>query len=421
MNAQGGTCIIPGDLDTGMAIAGIFLMGPPGDPDNYVFVQALDEQGDPVIEAGAALIYVASVGDYQQVGDNLNIIPAKDGLTAILDIDHGFISDKIYAKHIFWDGSLGGPIPLEVTLTPQTLPIQIPPTGGSFQYDITIADTTPVGGSFDAWIEAILPNGSTLEILSREEINITPGETISRLDVVQNVPANAPSGNYSYKLIIGQHDCQYPWVQDSFSFSKLSQWDYPVYDGESEGSLRGIGQLTDDEAISSLKQEPRRRGVLPPAHGRRPCHSGLDPESRATIPSGQSNLDCTANFWLLTGFFDELAGEMDYPTASGGAPSVPVTLDVSISPNPFNPITTISFELLFAAEVKLDVFDINGRNVGARHALPMSGSETSPATGYYSPGHHTIIFDGSGLPSGMYFVRLEAGEFSSVKKMVLLK
>jgi len=357
--------------------AGIFPMSPPGSLDDYIFIQALDEQGNCVILPDAALIYVAYDDESLRPGESLNVIPTNDGLTAVVDIysNSPNESDKIYAKHIFWDGSLGGPIPLEVTLTPETSPIHIPPTGGSFQYDIAIADTTPVGGSFDAWIEATLPNGSTLEILSREEISITPGETINRLDVVQNVPANAPSGNYTYTLIIGQHDCQYAWVQDSFSFSKLSQWDYPVYDG-GQDSLAFVGARH-----------------ASPLHG---------------------------DSWLLTGFFDELSDEMQHPTASGGAPSAPSTLDVSISPNPFNPTTTISFDLPVASFVELTVYNITGRNVGAqafvgaRHASPLHG-------GQYQPGNYTITFDGSGLPSGIYFVRLEAERISSVKKMVLLK
>jgi hypothetical protein len=79
-------------------------------------------------------------------------------------------------------------------------------------------------------------------------------------------------------------------------------------------------------------------------------------------------------------------------------------------PNPFNPTTVIRFDLPLAEQVRLEVFDINGRNVRANH---------SPVP--YSPGTHEILFDGSGLTSGIYFYRLTAGEFSTMGKMVLLK
>ncbi|MCX6639363.1 MAG: T9SS type A sorting domain-containing protein [bacterium] len=79
------------------------------------------------------------------------------------------------------------------------------------------------------------------------------------------------------------------------------------------------------------------------------------------------------------------------------------------SPNPFNPTTTLSFTLPHPARVSLEVFDINGRIVRAQHAAPL------PA------GPHEWTFDGSDLPSGIYFARLTAGEYSSVQKLVLLK
>ncbi len=69
-------------------------------------------------------------------------------------------------------------------------------------------------------------------------------------------------------------------------------------------------------------------------------------------------------------------------------------------PNPFNPTITISFHLPVASDVRLDVFDINGRTVGARLPRP------------YSPGHHEITFDGSELSSGIYVYRLTAGKVS---------
>ncbi|MFH1863261.1 MAG: SBBP repeat-containing protein [bacterium] len=78
-------------------------------------------------------------------------------------------------------------------------------------------------------------------------------------------------------------------------------------------------------------------------------------------------------------------------------------------PNPFNPTTTIRFELPEAALVKLEVFDVNGRSVGAIHELPLP------------PGTHEVPFDGSGLPSGMYIYRLTAGDWQAAGKMVLLK
>jgi len=78
-------------------------------------------------------------------------------------------------------------------------------------------------------------------------------------------------------------------------------------------------------------------------------------------------------------------------------------------PNPFNPSTTISFYLPQSVDVELSVFDITGRQVATLVDRPMNA------------GSHTETFDASGLSSGMYFYRIEAGDFQSVQKMMLVK
>jgi hypothetical protein len=80
-------------------------------------------------------------------------------------------------------------------------------------------------------------------------------------------------------------------------------------------------------------------------------------------------------------------------------------------PNPFNPSTTISFQLPVANWVKLEVLDIAGR---ATHASPLQD-------GWRDAGIHEVTFDASDLPSGIYLYRLEAGEFSATGKIVLMK
>jgi hypothetical protein len=79
------------------------------------------------------------------------------------------------------------------------------------------------------------------------------------------------------------------------------------------------------------------------------------------------------------------------------------------SPNPFNPSTTLSYELPAASELKLTVFDTAGRLVATL------------AEGRQLAGAHSVIFEGSDLPSGIYFARLAAGEFTQTQKLVLLK
>jgi len=78
-------------------------------------------------------------------------------------------------------------------------------------------------------------------------------------------------------------------------------------------------------------------------------------------------------------------------------------------PNPFNPSTTIKYELPRSSEVRLSVFDMLGREVS------MLVNERRDA------GVHEVKFDVSGLSSGVYFYRLQAGEFVQTRKLVLLQ
>ncbi|MBU1707101.1 T9SS type A sorting domain-containing protein [bacterium] len=78
-------------------------------------------------------------------------------------------------------------------------------------------------------------------------------------------------------------------------------------------------------------------------------------------------------------------------------------------PNPFNPSTRISYDLIQTGRVTLKVFDVLGRTV----ATLVDGMQTA--------GNHSATFDGSGLASGIYLCRLQIGDWSQTRKMVLLK
>jgi len=78
-------------------------------------------------------------------------------------------------------------------------------------------------------------------------------------------------------------------------------------------------------------------------------------------------------------------------------------------PNPFNPTTSIQYQISSISAVTLKVYDILGSEVAA-----LVNEEQQP--GYYE-----VHFSGSSLASGMYVYRLQAGEYISTKKMMLLK
>ena len=78
-------------------------------------------------------------------------------------------------------------------------------------------------------------------------------------------------------------------------------------------------------------------------------------------------------------------------------------------PNPFNPNTIISYSLPSGSKVKLIVYNTLGQSI------KILENTFKPA------GNYVVNFDASDLPSGIYFYKLEAGQFSQIKKMVLIK
>ncbi len=78
-------------------------------------------------------------------------------------------------------------------------------------------------------------------------------------------------------------------------------------------------------------------------------------------------------------------------------------------PNPFNPSTRIQYSVSGSQIVLLKVYDVLGREVATL------------VNERQSPGMYEVQFDGSKLPSGIYFYRLQAGSFVETKKLVLLK
>ncbi|MBK8981341.1 MAG: T9SS type A sorting domain-containing protein [Ignavibacteria bacterium] len=78
-------------------------------------------------------------------------------------------------------------------------------------------------------------------------------------------------------------------------------------------------------------------------------------------------------------------------------------------PNPFNPITVIRYSLNENRIVNLIVYDALGKKV------------TTLVNEKQSAGSYEIEFDGSGLSSGIYFYKIEAGDFRQVKRMVMVK
>jgi hypothetical protein len=136
-----------------------------------------------------------------------------------------------------------------------------------------------------------------------------------------------------------------------------------------------------------------------------PCIDAGDPALQDSL------LDCA---WGLGTVISDMG-------AYGGADSALVSIDIPYPaipqrfsliqnyPNPFNASTIIKYELPVQSHVVIDVFDIMGRRV------------TTLQNGIETAGYHQVVWDAGDISSGMYFYRLQAEDYSEVKKMMLVK
>ena len=90
--------------------------------------------------------------------------------------------------------------------------------------------------------------------------------------------------------------------------------------------------------------------------------------------------------------------------------SIPAKYELNQNyPNPFNPTTQIEYSVPERGNISLKVYNLLGEEVATLF------------TGVQQAGNHVATFNGTGLTSGVYFYRLQAGNFSDTKKLVLMK
>lgn len=156
--------------------------------------------------------------------------------------------------------------------------------------------------------------------------------------------------------------------------------------------------------------------------------------SRITVAPANGTIAANGSQTIRVTFDAQGVAEGDYQgqisiTSNGGDKTIPVQIHVSNStrveeengalprafalqqnyPNPFNPSTTISYDLPKAEWVSLKVYDLAGREV----ARLREGREEA--------GKKSVRFHAAGLPSGVYFYTLRAGEFKQTRKLMLTK
>lgn len=232
-------------------------------------------------------------------------------------------------------GFFGPPPNMTILLTPSTTPIVIPNGGGSFNYTVAITNHETTSQGCQVWVMITLPNGSSYgPVLGPVTASIGGGATVTRLRT-QNVPASAPSGNYTCIGNVGSYPTA--WNSSNFPFSKSA-----TDNGFKCGNWENTGESFGDEIAAAF---------------------------------------AAPNYFSL---------EAAYP-------------------NPFNPETNLTYNLAKAGNVKLSVYDIQGREVAVL------------LDGFHSEGSYMVSFSGADLSSGVYFAVLNAEGYTFSQKLLLVK
>ncbi len=195
------------------------------------------------------------------------------------------------------------------------------------------------------------------------------------------------------------------WVSDLTFNLRRAATTIPIISGVGGSGDNFIGTVLNDSAAN-----PISGGTAPFTGTWRP----------STPLSGFNGLPVNGS-WVLT-IVDGVAGDsgvlrawciqLTYQSIIGGIQTVEIPNYYSLAqnyPNPFNPTTSIKFSVPKAVNVSLKIFDVLGKEV------------VTLVNEVKQPGFHTADFNASNLASGIYFYRIDAGEFTAVKKMMLIK
>ncbi len=220
----------------------------------------------------------------------------------------------------------GGACPpaVDATITPAfNNGISIPAAGGPAPFRVTLTNPTVESQTFEAWVDAVLPNGSVFgPIEGPQTVTLAPGQSVGPILFNQTVPAPAPAGNYTVRLRVGDFSASPLLLDEStFPFTKSA-------------SARGDGGLA-----GAMTPEDWGGG------------SGLF-LSGSTAQAASAEAAPEASFLVA------------YPNPSGGR-------------------TTLGFTLPEPAAMRLAVYDVLGREVAVlaegaheagRHTVPLDGS-----------------------------------------------
>jgi Zn-dependent metalloprotease len=256
---------------------------------------------------------------------------------------------------------------------------------------------------FDCYNEVNKADGSKLSYWNINLLDIQQGNIQSvfpppseGIDVGNPSFSKTSPTRFTFDYINTQTDLDYVMAADfntgnvgtvagPFSSQALSIVGYPTYSGDDKTIAYHTTQISNGTTVEVIQQVPLKDNMLE-ANG----------ESQPYI------INATFPSWFVIG-----TRTTDVQTTPN---EIPAAFELAQNyPNPFNPATKIDFSLPQRTQINMKVFDVLGREVWIL------------ANGIFEAGKHEIEFNGTNLPSGVYFYNLTSGTNSITKKLLLLK
>ncbi len=223
---------------------------------------------------------------------------------------------------------------------------------------------------------------------------------------------NNPQVKYDYIDDINQSQIQNPKFQildndpkDKYDSKKFTKEDRKVIRENVIHSFQ-TKRETEIEKVKSLEEKVRKGNANENDKSELNVKKTLGEAIKVRKPR-----DITEHINNVNGNIQKVFGAMKDHGSKEVINIIPTEYSLSQNyPNPFNPVTKINFDLPQDDNVKLIVYDLLGREI-----IRLLNNE------FKVSGRYTVDFNGSHLSSGIYFYKIEAGDFIATKKMVLLK
>lgn len=133
-----------------------------------------------------------------------------------------------------------------VSVAPTGPPVVIPPQGGSFDFTITLANTSVTAQTFDVWTAASGPVNRN-PVMGPRTVTLPPGATVTRT-LMQQVPAAAPAGLYTYTANVGSFPATVD-ASDSFPAAKQAGQAAPGAGSVADWGVRGWDEAAAGRAM----------------------------------------------------------------------------------------------------------------------------------------------------------------------------